>query len=171
MALPRHCCRGSRLSRQPVRPPWVNLACFAWITPDLPYWPTDAYRESPSRVGLPGQYSLVSGFCSSLPRFVISFFQIPPHGGHPCLDGRFPCIRGRRRLSPPACETCQAHTHVPTTVPSSVVPSSGFVQMVVGASPSTTDVEIVVGGAAIRVQPGFDPALLRAVVAALGAQA
>lgn len=62
-------------------------------------------------------------------------------------------------------------THLPTTVPSSVVPASGFVQMVVGATPSTTDVEIVVGGALIRVQPGFDPALLRAVVSALGAQA
>lgn len=75
----------------------------------------------------------------------------------------------RERLGYPI--KIQRTTHVPTTAPSSVVPSSGFVQMVVGATSSTTDVEIVVGGAAIRVQPGFDPALLRAVVAALGAQA
>ncbi|MBA3684538.1 MAG: hypothetical protein H0W72_04775 [Planctomycetes bacterium] len=62
-------------------------------------------------------------------------------------------------------------THQPTTVPSSVVPSSGFVQVVVGPTSSTTDVEIVVGGAVIRVQAGFDPGMLRAVVSALGSQA
>jgi hypothetical protein len=47
--------------------------------------------------------------------------------------------------------------------------TDGFVQVVVGDDvPSpTTYVDIVVGGASIRLQPGFDGALLRAVVDAL----
>jgi hypothetical protein len=52
-----------------------------------------------------------------------------------------------------------------TTVASSSV-VGGFVEMVV-SSPPTTDVAIVIGGAVIRVQAGFDPAVLRAVVATL----
>lgn len=52
-----------------------------------------------------------------------------------------------------------------TTVASSSV-AGGFVEMVVSSAP-TTDVAIVVGGAVIRVQAGFDPAVLRAVVVAL----
>ena len=45
--------------------------------------------------------------------------------------------------------------------------ASGFVQVVVDDQGSTADVTIVVGGAHIRVERGFDPPLLRAVVAAL----
>ena len=47
--------------------------------------------------------------------------------------------------------------------------TDGFVQVVVGddAPSPTTYVDIVVGGASIRLQPGFDGALLRAVVDAL----
>jgi hypothetical protein len=47
----------------------------------------------------------------------------------------------------------------------------GFVQVVVGApvpSPST-HVDIVMGGAVVRVRPGFDAGLLRDVVQAIGA--
>jgi len=49
-------------------------------------------------------------------------------------------------------------------------PADGFVQIVVrypGSSKSTY-VDIIVGGAVIRVQPGFDHDLLRAVIMALG---
>ncbi len=48
---------------------------------------------------------------------------------------------------------------------------SGFVQMVVRPPSATTDVEIVIGGAVIRVQPGFDAGMLRAVVSALRGEA
>ena len=51
--------------------------------------------------------------------------------------------------------------HPPTKV------ATGFVQVVVDDVRPTSDVGIVVGGALIRVERGFDPALLRAVVAAL----
>lgn len=48
--------------------------------------------------------------------------------------------------------------------------TAGFVQLVVRepAPPSTTHVDIVVGGAVIRVGVGFDAGLLRKVVGALG---
>jgi hypothetical protein len=49
--------------------------------------------------------------------------------------------------------------------------ASGFVQVVVNDVRPTSDVGIVVGGALIRVERGFDPVLLRAVVAALQAGA
>lgn len=45
--------------------------------------------------------------------------------------------------------------------------ASGFVQVVVDDQEPTSDVTIVVGGAHIRVERGFDAPLLRAVVAAL----
>ena len=47
------------------------------------------YRASPSMAGLPHCADLVSDSCSSGPSFAISFLQIPPHGGHPCLGWRF----------------------------------------------------------------------------------
>lgn len=59
-------------------------------------------------------------------------------------------------------------------VPSAPSPrTEGFVQVVVsGALPSTdTSVDIVVGDATIRVRPGFDDGLLRAVINALTARA
>lgn len=47
--------------------------------------------------------------------------------------------------------------------------TEGFVQVVVSGSPAsaTTAVDIVVGAAVVRVRPGFDAELLRAVVVAL----
>lgn len=72
----------------------------------------------------------------------------------------------RERLGYPIKVVAEARR---TTVSSSSV-ASGFVEMVVGAPP-TTDVDIVVGGARIRIQPGFDPNLLRAVVATLRSDA
>ena len=50
--------------------------------------------------------------------------------------------------------------------------TDGFVQMVVRAQPGppSTHVDIVVGGAVIRVGPGFDADLLRGVVGALGVE-
>ena len=49
----------------------------------------------------------------------------------------------------------------------SMAPATGFVQVVVDTTPRCTSVDIVVGGAMIRVQPGFDIDLLRSIVAAL----
>lgn len=72
----------------------------------------------------------------------------------------------RERLGYPIKVVAEARR---TTVSSSSV-ASGFVEMVVGP-PATTDVDIVVGGARIRIQPGFDPDLLRAVVATLSSDA
>ncbi len=96
------------------RSPRASLAFVPWSAPDLPPWSTDAFRVVPSIAGLPDQRGLLSGSCPSPPRFAIRFFRIPPRGGHPCLGGRFPCIRARRGLSPPAGETCQAHNKKPT---------------------------------------------------------
>jgi hypothetical protein len=56
---------------------------------------------------------------------------------------------------------------VPTSMPMPAPEASGFVQMVVRAPSPTTNVEIMVGGTVIRVQPGFDAAMLRSVVSAL----
>lgn len=61
----------------------------------------------------------------------------------------------------------------PSPVPAARPPTpDGFVQMVVHgpAGPPPIHVDIVVGGAIIRVEPGFDPALLRGVVGALGVE-
>lgn len=59
---------------------------------------------------------------------------------------------------------CAPVAHPPTT--------DGFVQMVVRAQPGppSPHVDIVVGGAVIRVGPGFDATLLRGVVGALGVE-
>ena len=43
------------------------------------------YWAAPSIAGLPHCAGLLSGSCSSSPSFAISFLQIPPHDGHPCL--------------------------------------------------------------------------------------
>jgi hypothetical protein len=50
--------------------------------------------------------------------------------------------------------------------------TDGFVQMLVSAQPGppSTHVDIVVGRAIIRVEPGFDADLLRGVVGALGVE-
>jgi hypothetical protein len=47
--------------------------------------------------------------------------------------------------------------------------SSGFVQVMVSptTSSSNTDVDIFVGGAVIRVRPGFDQNFLKSIIAAL----
>ena len=56
----------------------------------------------------------------------------------------------------------------PMAHPQPSTPATGFVQVVVDrTAPSTTAVDIVVGGAIIRVQPGFDASLLRSVIEAL----
>jgi hypothetical protein len=57
--------------------------------------------------------------------------------------------------------------------PSPPTSSEGFVQVVVGtpATLPSSHVDIVMGGAVIRVCSGFDAGLLRDVVQALGAQA
>jgi hypothetical protein len=61
----------------------------------------------------------------------------------------------------------------PSRVPVARPPTTdGFVQVVVSTpvEPLTTHVDIVVGGAVIRVGPGFDADLLRRVVGALGVE-
>ena len=55
--------------------------------------------------------------------------------------------------------------HAPSA--SASPPTHGFVQVVVDEAPTTTYVEIVVGGAIVRVQRGCDMTLLRSVVGAL----
>jgi hypothetical protein len=52
-------------------------------------------------------------------------------------------------------------------------PTDGFVQVVVRAphGPLSTYVDVIVGGAVIRVGPDFDAELLRGVVGALGVEA
>lgn len=74
---------------QPPRPPEVRCNSFPR--------PCQIYCSSlRSVIGLPRLLpcylacsSLISGFCSSLPCFVIGFLQIPPRDGHPCLDSHF----------------------------------------------------------------------------------
>jgi hypothetical protein len=61
----------------------------------------------------------------------------------------------------------------PPRVPEARPPTpDGFVQMVVRgpAGSPPTHIDIVVGGAIIRVEPGFDSVLLRGVVEALGVE-
>ncbi len=60
---------------------------------------------------------------------------------------------------------------VASSVGSPAPEQSGFVQMVIRTPSATTDVEIVIGGAVIRVRPGFDPEMLRSLVAALRGEA
>lgn len=62
---------------------------------------------------------------------------------------------------------------VPSCAPVVRSPTTdGFVQMVLSVPPGprSTYVDVVVGGAVIRVGPGFDADLLRGVVGALGVE-
>ena len=69
----------------------------------------DERWASPSIAGLPHHIGLVSDFCTSSPRFALSFLQIPGRPGHPCLRLTVPVITARRELSSPRNKTCQAH--------------------------------------------------------------
>jgi hypothetical protein len=75
----------------------------------------------------------------------------------------------RERLGYPIKVVGEPSSCVPVTRPPT---TDGFVQMVVRAQPGppSTHVDIVVGGAVIRVEPGFDADLLRGVVGALGVE-
>ena len=79
----------------------------------------------------------------------------------------------RERLGYPIRVVGERPSSTPRRSPSvgSVPVAEGFVQVVVGdASPSvTTYVDMVVGGASLRVHAGFDVALVRSVVQALRA--
>lgn len=68
----------------------------------------------------------------------------------------------RERLGYPVRVVSDRHRPMAASPPT----TDGFVQVVVGpAAPTpTSHVDIVVGGAAVRVQPGFDAGLLREVV-------
>jgi hypothetical protein len=79
----------------------------------------------------------------------------------------------RERLGYPIKVVGGARSSMAHSCPSSAPASSeGFVQVVVGPSPSvlSTYVDIVVGDAVVRVRSGFDVVLLRAVVRALSAE-
>ena len=84
--------RSDSRSRRETRSPRVRRACVLRAAPDLLLSPTSKYRASLSIASLPGVRSLASGSCSSLPQFVVGFLQIPPRGGHPCLDVQFPSL-------------------------------------------------------------------------------
>jgi len=73
----------------------------------------------------------------------------------------------RERLGYPIRTSADAD-RLPMTTPAAPA-ATGFVQVMVAPPPvsATTDVAIVVGGAIIRVRPGFDAVFLRSVIAAL----
>lgn len=56
------------------------------VAPDLPKSLPYDYRASRFIGRLPRFPGLVSGFCTSQRIFVSGFLQIPPRGGHPCLQ-------------------------------------------------------------------------------------
>ena len=64
-------CRhfGSRFLRQCLRSPRVRRTLFFRYAPNLLPPLTCDYRASPSLAGLPSGDSLISGFCSSRPKF------------------------------------------------------------------------------------------------------
>jgi transposase len=75
----------------------------------------------------------------------------------------------RQRLGYPIrTANCDRIPMVPPPAP----PAAGFVQVMVAPTTTSanTDVEILVGGAVIRVRPGFDPSLLQSVITALSEQ-
>lgn len=65
----------------PADPPWAS--------PDLPVLVECEIRASASIAALPTSTGLASDSCSSSPSSDISFLQIPPRDGHPCLVSRF----------------------------------------------------------------------------------
>ena len=74
---------------QRMRSPKVR--CISFTRSCQIYWNNsrEVSWASTSKAVLPCRSSLIFGFCSSPPCFVIGFLQIPPHEGHPCLDSLF----------------------------------------------------------------------------------
>ena len=69
----------------------------------------DDYRASPSIAGLPHQVGLLSGFCSSNPRFRHKLPSDSASWRTPLPSLAVPVITARRELAPPGIATCLAH--------------------------------------------------------------
>ena len=78
-----------RLMRPPVRPPRLRCALFPLIyLPHLLVLPATFWTSS-CFADLSVFPSLICGSCSSGQGFAYSFFQIPPHGRHPCCSAMY----------------------------------------------------------------------------------
>ena len=90
-----------RLTRPPVRPPQLRCVLFpSMYLPHLLVLPT-TFWTSVSFATLSAFPSLICGSCPSGQRFAYSFFQIPPHDGHPCCSTiHFPLSGHVRDLHP-----------------------------------------------------------------------
>jgi hypothetical protein len=77
-------------------------ACLLLADPsDLPYSVPNDNRASPSLAGLPNaEMALYPLSVRRIPDFVVGFLQIPPRGGHPCLDGWFRSSRSMGDFHP-----------------------------------------------------------------------
>ena len=78
---------------QTTRPPRISITTFIPYTRHI-YVPRPVqYRTSLCLASSSGVYRLVCDFCSSGREFASSFFQIPPHGGHPCSSLTVPAAK------------------------------------------------------------------------------
>ena len=77
-------------------------ACLLLADPsDLPYSVPNDNRASPSLAGLPNaEMALYPLSVRRIHDFVVGFLQIPPRGGHPCLDGWFRSSRSMGDFHP-----------------------------------------------------------------------
>ena len=71
---------------------------------------SDNFWTSVSFATLSAFPSLICGSCSSGQRFAYSFFQIPPHDGHPCCSAMyFVVVYAHSGLSPVRDRPCRAN--------------------------------------------------------------
>ena len=71
---------------------------------------SDNFWTSVSFATLSAFPSLICGSCSSGQRFAYSFFQIPPHDGHPCCSAMyFVVVYAHSGLSPVRERPCRAN--------------------------------------------------------------
>ena len=88
-------CHPSQLNArvQTTRPPRISTTTFIPSTRHI-YVPRPVqYRTSLCLASSSSVYRLVCDFCSSGRDFASSFFQIPPHGGHPCSSLTVPTAK------------------------------------------------------------------------------
>ena len=99
-----------RLTRPPVRPPQLRCTLFPSMhLPHLLVLPTTFWTSVPFAT-LSAFPSLICGSCSSGQRFAYSFFQIPPHDGHPCCSAMyFVVVYAHSGLSPVRERPCRAN--------------------------------------------------------------
>ena len=88
-------CHPSQLNArvQTKRPPRISTTTFIPSTRHI-YVPRPVqHRTSLCSASSSGVYRLVCDFCSSGREFASSFFQIPPHDGHPCSSLTVPTAK------------------------------------------------------------------------------